>query len=315
MIEPVKYPVFQVRPNGLLIYEVTEWPYKRVKEKDTKITEDHNTTTTNNNRNTQFYTGQLTPYAKKKLKRAINLLVASSEWKEAEHFKTGKKFKFKVNFITLTLPAAQKDISDKDIKKYCFDNFVKRMKRKHKLHSYVWRAERQKNGNIHFHMITDCYIRYDYIRNDWNAVLQRYHFIDDFFAVHGHRNPNSTDVHAIQNIKNLAAYMVKYMSKETPSGDQIIGKVWDCSQNLKTKMRCESILTDEQEEIWEKALTIPGCYQMHEDRFSMICMNSDMVMDTLTGKTKSQWREYLAAVRSTTEHSMATEVPAVESPS
>jgi hypothetical protein len=38
--------------------------------------------------------------------------------------------------------------------------------------------------------------------------------MDLFFAKHGHTNPNSTDVHATKSIKNLAAYLAKYMSKK-----------------------------------------------------------------------------------------------------
>ena len=110
------------------------------------------------------------------------------------------------------------------------------MRRKHRLRSYVWRAEVQQNGNLHFHVISDTYIRYDHIRADWNSCLRDTGLIDKFKAKHGHADANSTDVHAVYKIKDLTAYFTKYMSKKSKKTDRNIeGKIWDCSANLKTK--------------------------------------------------------------------------------
>ncbi len=167
------YPVMQVRPWGLLVYDKVEW-HKSRKDKNrntTNLNRSQNQNTYNITENN--YTGSLTPYAKKRLKRAIHLMVASALDKEATNFKTGKIFKFKVNFVTLTLPAPQGNITDKEIKKEVLDVFIKRLRRKLNLNNYVWRAEKQKNGNLHFHMITDTYLHYEKIRNDWNECLNK----------------------------------------------------------------------------------------------------------------------------------------------
>ena len=113
----VAYPVLQVRTYGLLAYDKREWHYKPKKERSplTQVNSRSNKFSTDSPNNQ--YTGQLTPYAKRRLKRAIQLLVASAMEKEAPNFKTGKTFKFKVNFITLTLPAPQGHITDRQIKK------------------------------------------------------------------------------------------------------------------------------------------------------------------------------------------------------
>lgn len=293
----VRYPVFQVRPSGLLIYERVEWLGSYNGSRKKGLSKQLSTGEEAGERNTEFYTGQLTKYAKKRLKRAIELLVASSVYKEATHFKTGKKFKFKVNFITLTLPAAQKEISDKELKSKCLDVWIKRAKRKYGLKSYVWRAERQKNGNIHFHIMSDCYIRYDKIRDDWNSVLSRYHFIDDFYEQHGHRRPNSTDVHAVSKIRNLAAYMVKYMSKEEKEGDKIEGKVWDCSVNLKTKDKCEMWLDEEELEMWNKALEDPETRKIEDDRYTLIGLNSKQFRKYVRGEPRRKYEEFLRRIR------------------
>lgn len=185
-----------------------------------------------------LYTGILSPSAKKKLIKAINLLVAISLPKKAIHFDTKKEFSFRVNFITLTLPAPQGQLSDKELKQKCLKQWIEYWKDRIPGLSYVWRAERQKNGNLHFHILTDQYIHYKQLRDSWNRSLASTGLINAFEARHGHRHPNSTDVHAVKQIRNLAAYIAKYMSKTEDTANPIDGRVWDCSRNLKRKDAC-----------------------------------------------------------------------------
>lgn len=301
----ISYPVLQVRPYGLLAYQRTEYQYPNYTNGQNKGLTVSEQEAVDENRNNKFYTGQMTDYAKKRLTRAINLLVSSAKTKTATHFKTGKEFKFKVNFITLTLPAPQKKVTDKELKKYGLDLFIKRMKRKYKLNSYVWRAERQKNGNLHFHIMSDTYIRFDCIQNDWNAVLQRWHFIDDFQKKHKHRHPNSTDIHSVQKIKNLAAYMVKYMSKQGNKNETIEGKLWDCSKNLKIKHNCELVFSKQEEQIWNEGLKQKGAKIITEELYSIIFLNERQMSKILKGRVLKSWLSYLRAVRTgedTTQH-------------
>lgn len=188
------------------------------------------------------YSGLITKGSAKRLRKAINILISISEWKKAQHFKSGIEFKFKINFITLTLPSPQGSTSDNDLKKYSLQPWLKYWRRKTKGMSYVWRAERQKNGNLHFHICTDRYIHYKDIRDSWNRNLFRFGFIDRFESNHGHRDPNSTDVHSIQAIEDLAGYLVKYMAKLDPLEQKIEGKVWDASTNLKKAEYCTTVI-------------------------------------------------------------------------
>lgn len=185
-----------------------------------------------------LYTGILTPSSKRKLIKAINLLVAIALPKKAIQFESKKEFTFRVNFITLTLPAPQGSISDKELKQKCLKQWIEYWKGKLPGMSYVWRAERQKNGNLHFHLVTDRYIHYKAIRDTWNDQLASTGLIDAFQAKNGHRHPNSTDVHAVKAIRSLGAYIAKYMSKTESTAQPIEGRVWDCSRNLKQKDAC-----------------------------------------------------------------------------
>jgi hypothetical protein len=279
------YPVLQIRPYGLLVYEHKEfsksWDLKQDRAK----------------KEINGYTGKLTTYSKKKLKRAIGLMVATAEEKEATNFKTGKQYKFKLNFITLTLPAAQGEIEDKTIK-VCLDNWIKRAKRKHNLRSYVWRAERQANGNIHFHVITDTWIHYEQIRNDWNSVLWPTGLIQKYQAKHGIKQPNSTDVHAIWKVRNLTSYFVKYMSKSHKEGEKPInGKVWDCSSNLKTKKNCSMFLEGQTLECYEKLTKDESLAAIVDSNFVIIFIPPDRWLILFLPEWLEKWKEYLAQIR------------------
>lgn len=275
----------QIRPYGLLVYEHKEF--------DTNPRRDH----TKPKPEVTGYTGVLTKFARKKLKRAIHLIVAIAKEKEAPNFKTGKTFKFKLNFLTFTLPAAQEGIEDKKVK-HCLDNWIKRAKRKHNLKSYIWRAERQANGAIHFHMITDTYIHYQSIRDDWNACLRPLGLIDKFREKHGHENPNSTDVHAIWKVRNLTSYFIKYMSKEHKEGEAPIqGKVWDCSTNLKTTNNCELVLEGETRERWEEIIKDESLQLLNDPLFTIIFIPPDKFIILFTPHMLNRWNEYLEVIR------------------
>jgi len=275
----------QIRPWGLLVYERKEFTGISTKQ--------HN----NSNKRIQSYTGVLTPYSKKKLKRAIQLIVATAKDKEATNYKSGKTFKFKLNFITFTLPAPQNEITDKQIK-HCLDNWIKRAKRKFGLGSYVWRAERQKNGNIHFHMITDTWIHYEKIRNDWNETLAPLGFIKRYQEKNGNKQPNSTDVHSITRIKNLSQYFIKYMSKKHKEGEKpITGKVWDCSQNLKTKENCELIIDSDVATELNKIYSNVDVTSKEDVLYSLIFLNETQQRKLFPEAWQQKWQAYLKGIR------------------
>lgn len=326
----VKYPVLQVRPYGILVYERIEWLLSRRKESKPLVTSINRSKQNNEDGTVKGYTGILSPYAKKRLKKAIQLLVASALWKEAPNFKTGGVFKFKVNFITLTLPCPQGDTTDKEIKTQCLDPFIKRMKRKFKLNNYVWRAERQGNGNLHFHLITDCYIHYSKIRNDWNDCINKFGYIDQFESKHKHRNPNSTDVHSVTKIKNLSQYFAKYMAKDEITQEKakhipfkshsyrlpvnskkktywkpcktidecrILGKVWDCSANLKRKDSCEMLLESEAYELYKRVTEDPEVKTKYDPLYSLAFLTDDQFKYYLKGSIRADYESYLSRVR------------------
>lgn len=221
----------------------------------------------------------------KAIKQKVSWLTYLAVEKEVENPSNGGKFKFKVNFITLTLPAAQRHKDDL-IKSECLNQFLTEMRTLWGLQNYIWRAERQVNGSIHFHILTDLFIPWYSIRNVWNRCLAKLGYIRVYqsehinlsfreYAIkrvqqdsrlkyklernrsqviqelkrayeHGIKtnwsDPNSIDIHSLKKVKNVAAYIAKYVSKTTKTPDDakycnldekpINGRQWFCSQSL-----------------------------------------------------------------------------------
>ena len=243
------------------------------------------------------YEGILSPSAKKKLIKAINLLVAIALPKKAIDFQSGKEFSFRVNFITLTLPAPQGSVKDKELKQIALKQWIEYWRDHKPGMSYVWRAERQENGNLHFHIITDRFIHYKEIRDTWNKRLSVWHFIDDFEKKHHHRFPNSTDVHSVQRIRNLGAYIAKYMSKKETTAQTIDGKVWDCSKNLKSKDNCSFPAGGRDLDAFERIYTAGGPDAFSTDFCGGVRMTEKQMHKHFPAEWCTEYSGYLQRIR------------------
>ena len=207
--------------------------------------------------------GILSTKAANRIKLAIDWLLLLATNKKIFSKKHGKYFKFKVNFVTLTLSAKQVH-PDNEIKARLLNQFLLEAKKKWGVKNYLWRAESQQNGNIHFHVVTDRFIPWDELRQTWNRIQNKLGYVDRyaeqqrdkfkdgfvFEEKYGEKwgyeqqfraykkaikedwnNPNSTDVHSIKRIRNIGAYLAKYCTKQS-KGRKIDGDLWRLSQGL-----------------------------------------------------------------------------------
>jgi hypothetical protein len=181
------------------------------------------------------YSGLVSPHARKRLRKAYENLLEVSPWKTFTRPSDQQVFPFRLNFITLTLSGDQGDVTDREVHKECFEPFLQTMRRKWGVTHYVWKAEVQKRGAIHYHITTNRYIDYQAIRNEWNKLQNKLGFIDQFMARHGHRHPNSTDVHSVRDDHEIGMYMSKYMSKSGDDRRALGIKVWGCTKSLLVK--------------------------------------------------------------------------------
>lgn len=157
--------------------------------------------------------GVISMKGRKRLEKAIAWLLYYAKVKYVTDHETGKKFHFKINFITLTLPATQVH-SDPEITNRCLGNFLEVCKKEVNLTNYIWRAEAQANGNIHYHLVTDCFIHYNNIRKWWNQSVELLGYVSAFEFKWKHRNPKTEDVHSVKHVNRLSSYLSKYMAKE-----------------------------------------------------------------------------------------------------
>lgn len=156
--------------------------------------------------------GLISIKAAKRIEKAVTWLIYHSKQKRIFDVQLNKSFTFRINFITLTLPTEQRH-TDEEIKRVCLNNWLNTMRVSKCLGEYIWKAETQINGNIHFHLVTDSYIRYDRIQEVWNNSLELLGYITEFERKIGHRHPNSTDVHSVKHVRKITSYISKYMSK------------------------------------------------------------------------------------------------------
>lgn len=159
--------------------------------------------------------------------------------------------KEQATFVTLTLPSEQMH-TDKVLNAKALNNFITQIKRSHQVKNYLWRAERQKNGNLHYHIIIDKFISHRLIRNYWNIQMKALGYISiyqsnmishhsngfkvrndlkkkwsienqkkayDYGTNTNWKDPNSTDIHSLKNIKNISSYVCKYVTKDEDYDD------------------------------------------------------------------------------------------------
>jgi len=209
--------------------------------------------------------GVMSAKATKRLTNAVNWLVASAKNKWVYDKNSNKRFNFRVNFVTLTLPTTDHDITDNQFKADLLHNFINTCRYRYDMKNFVWKVEAQENGNIHAHFTTDTFIHWKDLRNVWNRILQKRGLIDKYRDKHSKMtfdeynnlynptgektieqirrsfeigknsnwsDPNTTDVHSVFRVKDLAAYLAKYMSKKEEDRRKIKGRLWGCSYNL-----------------------------------------------------------------------------------
>lgn len=170
----------------------------------------------------------------------------------------------RLSFITLTLPAEQRH-TDAEITNIVLGTFLDRARKLGMFSNYLWRAEKQKNGNIHYHLLTDTRASFTIIYNLWLIALEQLDYVKRYtkkfanmpFSVYqslsfnknveigriseryakGVRNfwkkPPCVDVAYLDTLEGINIYISKYISKENQDvGNYVTGRAWSCSRTL-----------------------------------------------------------------------------------
>lgn len=192
------------------------------------------------------HNGELSNKAKVRMRNALNWLAVSSKAKRVWCRRSNKSFWFKISFITLTIPPQKdKPVTHVQLKKV-LHSWLMYAQKYFYLRNYVWKVEAHEDGRLHVHITSDSFIHWRKLRESWNRVLRSNGFLKLHNEKFNNYDPNSTDIHSVKDIQNIAGYISEYMTKKTNLTKGFKGRIWSCCYNLSASNKCSvNISADE----------------------------------------------------------------------
>jgi len=216
----ITYPVWQFRPGMIVEFSQSEWQSETQKEKleeNLKLAQ-------------ETYTGDITTSGVKRMRKLLEVWQLGIERNNSKQKHLGTSNYKKLVFLTLTLSSTQFH-EDNIIKSLILKPFIRILRENYGCSNYIWKAETQNNGNIHFHLAIDCFINKSVVQHVWNKCQEKLGYITEFERKYAHRNPNSTRIEVVRNQKDVGIYLSKYLSK-SEGKRRIKGAVWKASKAL-----------------------------------------------------------------------------------
>jgi hypothetical protein len=156
--------------------------------------------------------GYISKATKSKVSKMLETWYQCIEERRARKKHRFDKIGYYITFLTLTLAELQEH-DDNTIKRQILDPYIQYLIRVHGVKNYYWKAEPQKNGNIHFHLLIDKFINKSEINNSWNVAQNKLGYVDKYYTKTGDINPPSTKIESIRDKKNGIGYLLKYSTK------------------------------------------------------------------------------------------------------
>ena len=254
----VSIPSFSCTPRRLSLYNTIVKPLPNGGFEKIKMTKSQSLDSLRNiygdcyENEKRFHNFKVSESARKSIIEKINWLyfMATPRYKKSIH---GKEiFNFRINFLTLTLPSKQVHPTSV-ITKECLNQFLTELKQTHQMENFIWRLEFQKNGNVHYHLVTDVFLDYVIVLKSWNRILSKLGYIQPYTEKHALMSldqyckaysnngqtpfetlkkryargralswkvPNTVDVKSVMGSKKIAFYISKYFGKKDKSGTE-----------------------------------------------------------------------------------------------
>lgn len=247
------------------------------------------------------YSGDITVGARKRMSKAITLMSQITKPKWIHNPVNNKMTLHRFSFVTLTV-SNDVLLTAREGYDLLLQHFLQWLRRTKEVELYVWKAEFQKRGQLHYHLVFPDWIHYKEIRDKWNDLQKNAGLLDKYAKKYGHFNPNSTDIHETKGVNNMKQYIMKEMGKsananrlqaiaiadslikagELPedkkaqaideyAGDLVLdGKVWDCSACLGAGKYYSLAMTDRHQKYIEEQTRLKEIRVKNEEFYSMV---------------------------------------------
>ena len=211
--------------------------YKKLKNKENSL---------DNLNQGQKRGNQISKTTQRKIRNRVFYMNLISEEKSRIN-KKGNTLKYNLTFLTVTISGECLG-GIRESNKKLLNTLLMDLRRNCNMLNYIWRLELQKNGKVHYHIITDASVNYKYLRHVWNRIQieagtmeaftkkfskMTYNDYADYMVktypniknisklpewyAKGRRekweNPNSVDVVYVNDAKQINYYISKYISK------------------------------------------------------------------------------------------------------
>ena len=233
----IKIPVISIKPYGITLYE--QYLTSRPRNED-ELPRPYRWRPSHNQPS-----GIISPRAARRIESALKWLLFFSRSQKVYDRENRRFIKFRLCFVTITLSSTQRH-SDQVIKSRLFNQLLTELREQNNMQHYIWRAEKQENGNIHFHLVTNVFLNAAKLRQKWNRIQNKSGYVDAYAArmhaqVHNFadyyrlfssqgtpaqlrrrfiqgqatawHNPNSTDIHSVRHVNDRTRYLCKYLCK------------------------------------------------------------------------------------------------------
>lgn len=295
-----KLPVFRVSAGSFTMYDLPEIPSARsLAQRENEI-----------NLSRGKYNGYMSPKTRSKVKKYLGSWINAIDRLKVDRRLYDLDFVPQIVFVTLTLSSYQIH-KDNQIKRKLLMPFIETLKRKHNVKEYFWRAESQKNGNIHFHLLIDSHIPWYNLRSEWNKAQNKLGYVDRYQENHSKldlkgyiakyslftkckrstlerryekgvksnwANPNSTDIRELYKVQNKESYIIKYSCK-SDGYRPIKGRIHGASNGLKSFQPYSNFIDQKANEMIKAAFNDQKSKVVADENFTIIFCNTQIFID------------------------------------
>jgi hypothetical protein len=215
-------PAIQVRSNGLIKYDVWTGPtlHKRFDFREAIRLQ---------------YDGTLTGHARKRLMSAVDIMIQRNPKRRIYNPISETHHDFSISFATLTI-ASDNLVTAREGYDLLLSKWLRYMRDKYNVREYVWKAELQQRGQLHYHVMCNEFIPWQVLRWKWNSLQKQAGLLNSYARQHGNFNPNSTDIHKVEKEDDILSYISKEIGKTNfyslANGSAAANVYWDVDNKM-----------------------------------------------------------------------------------